>query len=186
MELNQRLERFLGRAPVIDSALFIAPNATVLGDVFLAPLTSVWYGAVLRADINRIRIEEGCNLQDGTVVHLSDDTGVEVGPYTTVGHRAILHACRIGAGCLVGMGAVVLDGAEIGDGSLIGANTLVTAHFQCPPRSLVLGSPGKVVRALSEEDSGSLRNYALKYIEVARAHAAAHGRGPINDCPEGP
>ncbi len=175
MEVTQRLERFLGAAPQVRDALFVAPNATVLGDVVLGKDSSVWYGAVLRADINRIRVGEGCNLQDGTIVHLSDDHGVEIGPCTTVGHRAILHACRVGAGCLVGMGAVILDGAGIGDGSLVGAAALVTGDFRCPPRSLVLGAPAKVVRELSVDESNRLRHYALKYLEVARAHAAAGG-----------
>ncbi len=172
MNLDERLNRFLGAVPRMDDALFIAPNATVIGDVTLGSLTSIWYGAILRGDINSIRVEEGCNLQDGTIVHLADDHGVEIGAYTTVGHRAILHACRIGAGCLIGMGAVILDGAKIGEGSLIGAGTLVTQRFECPPRSLVLGSPGKVVSAISEKESVNLKNHALKYIDVARAHRA--------------
>lgn len=173
MDVNERLRRHLGAPTDTGEALFVAPNATVLGDVVLGPLSSVWYGAVLRGDINSIRIGEGCNLQDGTIVHLADEYGVEIGSYTTVGHRAIVHACRIGPGCLIGMGATVLDGADIGEGSLIGANTLVTGGFRCPPGSVVLGSPGKVVRSLSAQDSKDLRRYALKYIEVARAHAAA-------------
>ncbi len=171
MELRDRLTRYLGKTPRTGDAVFIAPNATVIGDVTLEALTSVWYGAVLRGDINRILVGEGCNIQDGAVVHLADDHGVELGAYTTVGHRAIVHACRIGPGCLVGMGATVLDGAEIGAGSLIGANTLVTQGFRCEPRSVVLGSPGRIVKMLSEEESEKLRGYATKYIEVARAHA---------------
>ncbi len=181
MNVNQRLQRYLSVAPSVERAVFVAPNATVLGDVALGELSSIWYGAVLRADINRIRIGDGTNLQDGVVVHLSDDHGVEVGAYTTVGHRAILHACRIGGGCLIGMGAVILDGADIGDGSLVGAHSLVTGNFTCPPRSLVLGSPAKTVRALSPEESEKIRHYALKYIEVGRAHAAAAGPAATPD-----
>jgi gamma-carbonic anhydrase len=171
MDVHERLRLHLGATPDVKDALFVAPNATVIGDVVLGPLSSVWYGAVLRGDINRIRIGEGTNLQDGTIVHLADDYGVEVGDYTTVGHGAIIHACRIGPGCLIGMGSTILDGAEIGDGSLVGANALVTQRFSCPPGSLVLGAPARVVKSLSAEASAKLKGYALKYIEVARAHA---------------
>lgn len=172
MDIHERLRRHLGREPDTKNALFVAPNATVIGDVVLGPLSSVWYGAVLRADINRIRIGEGSNLQDGVIVHLADDYGVEVGPYATVGHRAILHACRIGPGCLIGMGATLLDGADIGEGSLVGANALVTRGFSCSPGSLVLGAPAKAVKTLSAEASAELKNQAMKYLEVARAHAS--------------
>lgn len=175
MDIHERLRWHLGRKPDTRKALFVASNATVIGDVVLEALSSVWYGAVLRADINSIRIGEGTNLQDGVIVHLADDHGVEVGAYATVGHRAILHACRIGPGCLIGMGATLLDGAEIGEGSLVGANALVTQGFSCPPGSLVLGAPAKVVKTLSAEASGKLKNHALKYLEVARAHQAREG-----------
>ena len=171
MDINERLRLYLNRKPNTENALFVAPNATVIGDVTLGRLSSVWYGAVLRGDINAIRIGEGVNLQDGVIVHLADEFGVEVGAYTTVGHRAILHACLIGRGCLIGMGSTILDGAEIGEGSLVGANALVTQGFVCPPGSLVLGAPARVVKPLSPEASRKLKDYALKYIEVARAHA---------------
>lgn len=171
MDIHERLRRYLGQKPDTEKALFVAPNATVIGDVVLGPLSSVWYGAVLRGDINSIRIGEGTNLQDGTIVHLADNYGVEVGDFTTVGHRAIIHACRIGPGCLIGMGSTILDGAHIGEGSLVGANALVTQGFSCPPGSLVLGAPAKTVKTLSPEASRKLKDYALKYIEVARAHA---------------
>ncbi|MEX2381896.1 MAG: gamma carbonic anhydrase family protein [Opitutales bacterium] len=172
MDLEDRLQRHFNTKPDTDKAMFVAGNATVVGDVRLGRLSSVWYGAVLRGDINAIRIGEGSNLQDGVIVHLADDFGVMVGEYTTVGHRAILHACTVEGGCLIGMGATLMDGSWIGEGSIVGAHALVTQRFRCPPRSLVLGAPAKVVRTLSEEESHSIRDYATKYIEVARAHAA--------------
>jgi carbonic anhydrase/acetyltransferase-like protein (isoleucine patch superfamily) len=152
-------------------AAFVAPNATVLGDVKLGPQSSVWYGCVLRGDINSIRIGEGTNIQDLTMVHLADDYGMTVGRHCTIGHSAIIHACEIGDECLIGMGATILDGAKIGDRCIVGANALVTQRFVAPPGSMILGSPAKVVRALTEDEQRSLRGWAEKYIEVARAHA---------------
>lgn len=171
MTLQERLARYLGRRPDVARAAFVAPNATVLGDVTLGADSSVWYGCVLRGDINSIAIGEGTNVQDGTIVHLADDYGVRVGNYTTIGHAAIIHACDIGDECLIGMGATVLDGAQIGDRCIVGANALVTQRFVAPPGSMILGAPAKVVRALTGAEQAGLRRWAEKYIEVAKAHA---------------
>lgn len=171
MNVADRLQRHLGRTPDVARAGFVAPNATVLGDVTLGPKSSVWYGCVLRGDINSIVIGEGTNVQDGTIVHLADDYGVRVGDYTTIGHAAIIHACDIGNECLIGMGVTVLDGAKIGDRCIVGANALVTQRFVAPPGSMILGSPAKVVRPLTEAEQTGLRKWAEKYIEVAAAHA---------------
>lgn len=172
MDLKERLARHLGKKPDTARAAFVAPNATVLGDVKLGPLSSVWYGCVLRGDIHTIEIGEGTNIQDLTMVHLADDYGVKVGRYTTIGHGAIIHACTIGDECLIGMGATILDGAVIGDHCIVGANALVTQRFVAPPGSMVLGAPAKVVRPLKEAELLGLRPWAEKYIEVAKAHAA--------------
>jgi gamma-carbonic anhydrase len=172
MTTAERLATFLGKTPDVSAALFVAPNATVVGDVTLGPGSSVFYGAVLRADINRIVIGARSNIQDNTVLHLSDTAGVVIGDEVTVGHCAIVHACTVEDGCLIGMGATILDHARIGAGSLVGANSLVPQHFTCPPGSLVYGSPAKVVRALSREEQAGLRALAAKYLEVAQAHAA--------------
>lgn len=172
MTVEDRLARHFARTPDTRQALFVASNATVVGDVTIGPLSSVWYGCVLRGDINSIVIGEGTNVQDGTIVHLADDYGVRVGNYTTIGHAAIIHACDIGNECLIGMGATVLDGAVIGDRCIVGANALVTQRFVAPPGSMILGAPAKVVRALSDEEQRGLRRWAEKYHAVARAHAA--------------
>lgn len=172
MDLAERLERFLGQQPEISDAAFIAANATVLGDVKLGQDSSVWYGSTLRADINAIRIGPGTNLQDGVVVHLADDAGVQVGSFTTVGHRAILHACTVGNECLIGMGATILDHAEIGDHCIIGANTLVPQRMKIPGGSLVYGNPARVIRPLNEKEKASIRHWAVKYLAVAAAHRA--------------
>ena len=172
MTVQERLARHFTRTPDTARAAFVAPNATVIGDVTLGDRSSVWYGCVLRGDINSIVIGDGTNLQDGTIVHLADDYGVKVGNHTTIGHAAIIHACEIGHECLIGMGATVLDGAKIGDHCIVGANALVTQRFVAPPGSMILGSPAKVVRPLRPEEIASLRPWAEKYIAVSQAHAA--------------
>ncbi len=172
MTIDARLDKFLGRQPQTSLAAFVASNATLVGDVRLGRDSSVFYGAVLRADIESIRIGEGTNVQDGAVIHLADDQPAIIGARCTIGHSAIIHACTIRDLCLVGMGAVVLDGAEIGEECLIGARALVTQRTKIPPRSLVIGAPAKVVRELTPEELASLRHSAEKYIAVARAHAS--------------
>jgi len=172
MTIEDRLAKFLGRTPQVSESAFVANSATLVGDVRLGKDSSVFYGAVLRGDIETITVGESSNVQDGCIVHLADDLGAHIGAWCTIGHAAIIHACTIGDECLVGMQAVVLDGAEIGDQCLIGAGALVTQRTKIPPRSLVLGSPAKVVRPLKEHELASLRESAAKYVAVARAHAA--------------
>jgi carbonic anhydrase/acetyltransferase-like protein (isoleucine patch superfamily) len=175
MDVKARLAAHLGKTPDIASAHWVAGTATVVGDVVLGPRSSVFYGAVLRGDIHEIRVGEGTNIQDNAIVHLADDDGAYIGAWCTIGHAAIIHACTIGDECLIGMGATVLDGAKIGARSIVGANSLVPQRFECPPGSMVFGSPAKVVRTLTTEEQAGLRKWAEKYTEVARAHAA-HGR----------
>jgi len=170
--VKERLARHLSRTPDMSGALFVAPTASIQGDVVLGEKSSVFYGAVLRGDIAEIRIGEGTNIQDNAVVHLADDLGAYIGNYCTIGHAAIIHACTVGDECLIGMGATVLDGAVVGARSIVGANTLVPQGMQIPPGSMVYGSPAKVIRPLREEELAFLRQSAEKYIEVARAHAA--------------
>lgn len=172
MTIEERLTQHLGRTPDTRGALFVAASATVIGDVVLGPQSSVFYGAVLRGDIEVIRIGEGTNIQDNAVVHLADGLGAHIGAWCTVGHSAIVHACTIGDECLIGMGATVLDGAEIGAQSIVGANSLVPQRFKCPPGSMVYGSPAKVVRPLAEAERAALKPWAEKYVAVAKAHAA--------------
>jgi carbonic anhydrase/acetyltransferase-like protein (isoleucine patch superfamily) len=172
MNVTERLARHLGRKPDTAGALFVAANATILGDVVLGPKCSVFYGAVLRGDINEIRVGEGTNIQDNAVVHLSDDFGARIGAWCTIGHAAIVHACTIGDDCLIGMGATILDGAEIGARSIVGANAIVPRDMKVPAGSMVYGSPAKLVRPLTAEEQAGMRGWAEKYIEVAKAHAA--------------
>ena len=167
----ERLARYLGRTPDVSRALFVAPNATVVGDVVLGPLSSVFFGAVLRGDIQEIRVGEGTNIQDNAIVHLADDFAALIGAWCTIGHAAIVHACTIGDECLIGMGATILDGATIGAESIVGANSLVPQRFVCPPGSMVYGSPARVVRPLTDKERAGIRPWAEKYVHVARAFA---------------
>ena len=162
--------RFLFVQPQIDPTAYVAAQAVVIGDVRLAAHSSVWPTSVLRGDINFIEIGEGSNIQDGSIVHLADDLPVRVGKLVTVGHRAILHACTVEDECLIGMGATILDGAVIGKGSIIGAHALVTKETRIPPGSLVMGTPAKVVRALSPEEIAEIRTWADHYIALAPLH----------------
>lgn len=170
MTPEERLETFLGKEPSIDPTAYIAPEATVIGDVRMGPHSSIWPSAVARGDINYIEIGEGSNVQDGTIVHLADDFPVVIGKHVTIGHAAIIHACVIEDECLIGMGATILDGAIIGHHSIIGANALVTQGTVIPPGSMALGAPAKVVKTLPEEKQAGLRKWAEKYIGVSAAH----------------
>jgi gamma-carbonic anhydrase len=172
MTVEERLARHLSRKPDIARANWVAPNATVVGDVTLGAKSSVFYGAVLRGDIARIIVGEGTNLQDNVIVHLADDLDAVIGNWCTIGHAAIIHACTVEDECLIGMGATILDGARVGARSLIGAGAVVTPRTVIPPGSMVVGAPGKVLRSLKPEEQGALRGWAEKYVAVSAAHAA--------------
>jgi carbonic anhydrase/acetyltransferase-like protein (isoleucine patch superfamily) len=163
----RQLDTFLRKQPKLDRGVYIARTAVVIGDVTLGAHSSVWYGAVLRGDINRIVVGHHTNIQDNAVLHLADDFPCRVGDWVTVGHGAIVHACTIGDEVLVGMGAVILDGAIIGKQSIIGANALVTQGMKIPSGSLVLGAPAKVVRQLTKKERAGLKWWAEKYVDNA-------------------
>lgn len=170
MNLEERLSHYLDQTPQIDGSSYVAADAIILGAVTVGRNASVWHGCVLRADINSIEIGEGSNVQDGTMIHLADDYGVKIGKFVTIGHKAMVHACEIGNECLIGMHSTILDGAVIGDQSIVGAGALVTKGTIVPAGSLVLGSPAKVVRQLSDEERAALKDMAAKYIIVSREH----------------
>lgn len=172
--LIQQLDTFLRKQPVLGREVYLASTAVVLGDVTLGDHSSVWYGAVLRGDINRIVVGHHSNVQDNAVLHLADNFPCLVGNWVTIGHSANVHACTIGDECLVGMGATVLDGAVVGEQSLIGANALVTPGTQIPPGSLVVGAPAVVKRALTPEERAGLKHWAEKYV-VNGAYCLKHG-----------
>jgi carbonic anhydrase/acetyltransferase-like protein (isoleucine patch superfamily) len=166
------LRRFLlpERQPQIPATCFVAPGAVVIGAVTLEEESSIWYTSVLRGDINEIRVGPQSNVQDGSVLHVSDDQPCVLGARVSVGHRAIVHAAEVGDEVLVGMGAIILDGARIGPRCVIAAGALVTKGTVVPEGSLFVGSPGRVVRALSAEEQQANARLALKYVEISRRY----------------
>jgi gamma-carbonic anhydrase len=181
------LDRFLRKTPKLGKGVYLARTAVVLGDVTLGAHSSVWYGAVIRGDINRIVVGHHSNIQDNAVLHLAEKLPCLLGDWVTVGHGAILHACKVGDEVLVGMGAVILDGAVVGKQSIIGANALVTGGTQIPPGSLVLGAPAKIVRKLSKDERSKLKWWAQHYVDNA-AYCLKHGinvGAPLPGCVDG-
>jgi carbonic anhydrase/acetyltransferase-like protein (isoleucine patch superfamily) len=151
------------KSPKIHEEAFIAETADVLGDVTIGEGTSIWYGAVVRGDMNTIVIGKYSNVQDNSSLHVDSNEPLKIGDYTTVGHNAVVHGCTIGNNCLIGMGAIILNNAIIGDNCIIGAGALITEGAVISSNSLVLGAPGKVKRELTEDDIKSIRDNAVRY-----------------------
>lgn len=154
--------------PEVAANAFVAWNAEVAGDAVIGDGASVWFGTTVRADIAPVRIGPGSNLQDGVVVHVNTDAPCLVGANVTVGHRAVLHGCTVGDDCLIGMGAVLLNGSEIGPGSVVAACSLVTQGKKFPARSLVMGSPARLVREVTDEEYAHNLENARAYVGLAR------------------
>ncbi len=157
--------------PIVPDSVFIAPTACVMGRVTLGENASVWYGAVIRGDVEDIFIGNRSNIQDTAVIHADAGFATIIGEDVTIGHGAIVHGATIGDGSLVGMRATVLNGAKVGKGCIIGANALVTERMEIPDFSLILGSPAKVVKQLSEAQAAMVKMGAAHYVENAKAHA---------------
>ena len=162
---------FGGRTPQVDEAAFVAPSAVVIGDVAIGARSSIWYGAVLRGDVESIRIGSETNIQDNTVMHV-DSSGFStvVGDRVTVGHSVVLHGCRIGDNALIGIGSIVLNGAEVGEGAMVGAGSLVTPGTKIPPGMLAHGSPARVNRPLTDEEKRHVQAGVENYIRLGREH----------------
>lgn len=158
------------RRPTLIGEHFIAPDAAIIGSVTLETDVTVWFNVTIRADKDTIHIGAQSNIQDGSVLHVDPGYPMNLGRQVTVGHKAILHGCSIGDGSLIGMNAVILNGARIGKGCLIGANALITENSEIPDGSVVMGSPGKVVRTLDEQGQERLRETALLYVENGRRY----------------
>ena len=153
---------------VAEGGYWVAENATVVGSVLLKKDASIWFNAVLRGDTELITVGEGSNVQDGSVLHTDLGYPIEIGPHVTIGHKAMLHGCTIGEGSLIGINAVVLNGAKIGKNCLVGANALITEGKEIPDYSMVMGSPGKVVRTLDTEQGAAIRMGAKHYVQNAK------------------
>lgn len=158
---------YLGHRPQIGAAVFIADTARVIGDVTIGEQSSIWFGSVLRGDINRIVVGHHTNIQDNSVCHVAGEDACLVGNYVTVGHRTILHGCTVGDEVLIGMGAVLMNGVVVGEQSIIGAAALLTEGLVVPPGSLVYGAPAKVVSALGQTERVKIKRWAEKYCRVA-------------------
>jgi carbonic anhydrase/acetyltransferase-like protein (isoleucine patch superfamily) len=168
---------FGGIWPRLGPGSWVAPGAVVAGDVDLGEDASVWYGCVLRGDVQSIRVGARTNIQDQSVVHVTRDRfPCIIGDEVTVGHRAVVHGCVVEEGALIGIGAVVLDGARIGEGAWVGAGAVVTQGTEVAPGTLVLGTPAREVRTLSRDEMADQRQRTLHYVGVARAHAAEDRR----------
>lgn len=165
------IKPFQNNTPSIHSSVFIAEDAVVIGSVEIGEGSSVWYGCILRGDVNFIRIGERTNIQDATVIHVSSKTNPTIlEDEITVGHRVTLHGCHVESNCLIGIGSIILDGARIGRNSLVAAGSLITPGTQVPPRSLVMGSPAKVRRELTDEEVEKYSRNWKNYVELSKVY----------------
>ena len=170
------IRTYLGHAPQIAATAYIDPQAVVIGDVVIGEHSSVWPCAVLRGDVNFMRIGSRTNIQDGSILHVMRDTNpLILGDNVTVGHAVVLHGCTIESRCLIGMGSIILNGAKIGAGSIIAAGTLVPERTIVAPGSLFMGQPGKLRRALTPEDLESIDRYAQRYVEYKDTYKSESG-----------
>ena len=159
------LRPYRGRVPLVHATAFVDESAQVIGDVEIGPESSVWMSVVIRGDVNTIRIGARSNVQDGSVVHVMHHTHpTRIGDDVTIGHAAVVHGCTIGDRVLVGMGAIVLNGVDIGDDSIVAAGSLVPERTRIPPRSLVMGNPARIRRALTDEEVALILDYSANYV----------------------
>lgn len=158
--------QFEDRIPSLPDECYVADSAQVIGDVRLGRQSSVWFGSVLRGDIEPIIVGERSNIQDNSVAHTSRNHPTILGDDVTVGHKVMLHACTVGNNCLIGMGAILLDGCEIGDNCIIGAGSVVAQGRKIPAGSLAVGTPARVIRSLSEDDFVNIRSFAERYVAL--------------------
>ena len=157
---NLMIKKIGENKPEVHKNAFVADTANVLGDVNIGEGSSIWYNTVVRGDIENIKIGKYTNIQDNSTVHTETNIPTELGDYTVVGHNAIIHGCTVGNNCLIGMGAIVLNGAVIGDNSIVAAGSLITEGKIIPPNSLVMGTPGKVVRQVTDEEIADIKKNA--------------------------
>lgn len=164
------LKPYQGKVPEVHPTAFVEESAQVIGDVSIGEDASIWHNAVLRGDINSIRIGARTNIQDGCVLHVTSSLAVEIEHDVTVGHNAVIHGCCIHAHCLIGMGAIILDHAEIGENCIVGAGTVVKEGEKVPPNSLIIGVPGEIKRRLTEKEVYKLRERSQRYVEYKKAY----------------
>ena len=167
------IKQFENKQPKFGSKVYISESADIIGEVILGDEVNIWFGAVVRGDMNYIKIDKQSNIQDNAVVHVTTAVSpVNIGSGVTVGHGAIVHGCTIKDNCMIGMGATVMDDAVIGEGSLIGAGALVPPNMVVPPQSLVVGMPGKVVREVRQEEYDMILERPQEYIDLASIYTS--------------
>lgn len=165
------IQPFQNQRPKIHETAYVADDAIIIGDVEIGAESSVWFGSILRGDVNYIRIGARTNVQDGTIIHVSSETNPTVlEDEVTLGHRVTLHGCHIETGCLIGIGAIVLDAARVGRNSLVAAGSLVTPGTEIPPCSLVMGSPARVKRTLTDDEVKDLERFWQNYVRLSRVY----------------
>lgn len=164
------IHKFNGMTPDIEKANFVAMSADIIGNVTAEENSSIWFNCTIRGDIESIRIGKNSNIQDNTVVHVGYDVGTVIGDNVTVGHSTIIHGCTIGDDCLIGMGAIILNHAVIGKESIVGAGALVTTGKKFPPRSLIVGSPAKRIRSVTDEELEGTRENTKSYVKISREY----------------
>jgi len=167
------IHTYLGKQPHLGRDVFVADGAQLIGNVEVGDASSIWFGSVLRGDINRVVIGHHTNIQDLSVCHVADEHACQVGDYVTVGHRVILHGCTVHDEVLVGMGAILMNGVVVGSQSIIGAGALLTEGLEVPPGSLVYGAPAKVISRLGDKERGQIKSWAEKYGRVAANYRGA-------------
>ena len=164
---------YRGVYPSIHRTAFVAPGADVIGRVRLAKDASIWFGCVLRGDVNRIDIGEATNIQDGSILHVDDNHPCVIADHVHVGHHVNLHGCRVERGAMIGIGAIVLSGAKIGAGAIVGAGSVVLEGTKIPPRMLAVGAPARIVRPVTPRDLMYIRGWVAKYVRLAKAYRKA-------------
>lgn len=167
---------FKGKQPKIGKDVFIAPNAVLIGDIEIGEGSSIWYGAVLRGDLNAIRIGRYSNVQDNCTIHVDGTHQATIGDYVTIGHNAVLHGCTVENGCVIGLGSVVLNGAQVKEGSIVAAGAIVREDQIVGPHHLVAGSPAVLKKELPEGSTAANQRPAMTYSELAGAHAVENGK----------
>jgi gamma-carbonic anhydrase len=162
-----------GQQPLLGRDVFVADGAQLIGEVTVGEASSIWFGSVLRGDINRVVVGHHTNIQDLSVCHVADEHACVVGNYVTCGHRAILHGCTVRDEVLIGMGAVLMNGVAVGEQSIIGASALLTEGLRVPPGSLVYGAPAKVISKLGKKERHTIKSWAEKYCRMAASYRGA-------------
>ncbi len=161
---------YRGIYPTLHPSTFVAPGADVIGKVRLAKDTSVWFGCVLRGDVNRIEIGEATNIQDGSILHVDDDAPCRIADHVHVGHHVNLHGCTVERGALIGIGAIVLSRSHIGAGAIVGAGSVVLEGMTIPPHVLAVGAPARVIRPVTQRELASIQRWVKKYVQLAKAY----------------